>query len=129
MDQINCPKGHGIMEQKEIPKTVPFKGLDINIVDKAFVCPVCRLSAGTIQSAANIQKTIANAYKKHKKLLSGEAIRELRKSKNMTQTDLAALMEVGVASIKRWETGAIQSRSMDKLLRQHLQKDSDRKKE
>ncbi|MFA5906244.1 MAG: type II TA system antitoxin MqsA family protein [Desulfobacula sp.] len=120
MIQMNCPKDHGVMEQKEIERTVPFRGMDITVMEEAFVCPECGLSAGTVESAGKIQQAIAEAYRKKTGLLSGGEIKKLRQNKGMTQEELAAVMDVGIASIKRWETGAIQSRSMDQALRHHL---------
>jgi putative zinc finger/helix-turn-helix YgiT family protein len=116
----NCPKGHGVMEQKQIERTIPFKGIEVNIIEEAYVCPVCKLSAGTIASAAKIQQTIADAYKKQTGFLSGEDIKALRNAKGLTQADLAGLTGFGIASIKRWETGSVQSKSMDQVLRQYL---------
>nr|NJM02682.1 type II toxin-antitoxin system MqsA family antitoxin [Desulfobacula sp.] len=120
MIQMNCPKGHGAMKQKEIEKIIPFKGLDIAVIEEDYVCPECGLAAGTVESAGKIQQAIAEAYRKKTGLLSGGEIKMLRQNKGMTQEDLAAVMDVGIASIKRWETGAIQSRSMDRVLRRHL---------
>ncbi|MCD4675713.1 MAG: helix-turn-helix domain-containing protein [Desulfobacula sp.] len=123
MSEMNCPKGHGAMEEKKIEKSVPFKGITVNIIEEAFVCPVCKLSAGTVQSAGKIQQAIAEAYRQQTGLLTGEEIKRLRKEKGMTQADLAGLMGVGIASIKRWETGSIQTKSMDQALRRHLMED------
>ena len=120
MRQMNCPKGHGAMEEKKIKRSVPFKGVEVNIIEDAFVCPVCNLSAGTVQSAGKIQQAMAEAYRQQTGLLTGEDIKRLRKEKEMTQSDLAELSGFGLASIKRWETGAIQSQSADKTLRLHL---------
>lgn len=120
MSRMNCPKGHGVMEQKEIEKTVPFRGVDITVMEEAYICPECGLSAGTVESAGKIQQAIAEAYRKKTGLLIGGEIKKLRQNKGMTQEELAAVMNVGIASIKRWETGAIQSRSMDQALRRHL---------
>lgn len=120
MNHMSCPKGHGAMVKKTIERAIPFKGVAVSIVEEAFVCPECNLSAGTIQSAGKIQKAIAEAYRKKAGLLTGEDIKRLRKEKGMTQTALADLSGFGLASIKRWETGAIQSQSADKTLRVHL---------
>lgn len=120
MDRMNCPKGHGAMEEKKIERSVPFKGIMVDIKEEAFVCPVCALSAGTIQSAGNLQHAIAEAYRKQSNLLTGKNIKKLRKAKRLTQADLADLMGVGIASVKRWETGSIQTKSMDQALRRHL---------
>lgn len=51
--------------------------------------------------------------------LSPREIKEMRKQKKVSQQSLADATGIGVASIKRWETGAlIQSEAMDKLLRE-----------
>lgn len=120
MREMNCPKGHGAMKEKKIERSVLFKRIDVNIVEDTFVCPVCKLSAGTVQSAGKIQQAIAEAYRHQVGLLTGEEIKKLRKEKGMTQANLAELSGFGVASIKRWETGAIQSQSADRTLRLHL---------
>jgi len=120
MNHMNCPKGHGAMEEKKIKRTVLFKGITVDIIEEAFVCLECNLSAGTIQSAGKIQHAIAEAYRKQTGLLTGKDIKRLRKEKGMTQADLAEISGFGIASIKRWETGAIQTQSADQKLRFHL---------
>jgi DNA-binding transcriptional regulator YiaG len=81
----------------------------------------CELEAGTVQSAGEVQRAIADAYRAKVTLLTSMDIKALRKARGLTQQELAARMNVGIASIKRWETGMIQSRSMDKALRMQLQ--------
>ena len=50
--------------------------------------------------------------------LNPREIRALRKSKKMTQRELADATSIGIASIKRWEAGKlIQSAAMDSTLR------------
>lgn len=120
MEAINCPKGHGSMKLRKTEKTITFKGVDVTFEADAYVCPHCGLEAGTVQTAGGIQRAIADAYRKKTNLLTGEEIKALRKGRGLTQQDLADLMHIGIASIKRWETGLIQSRSMDQALRMHL---------
>lgn len=121
MDTMNCPRGHGAMLPEVLEITVAFKGEDVPVREERFVCPTCRFAAGAVESAGKMQAVVAEAYRRKTGLLSGEDIKTLRKEKNMTQEQLAERMDVGIASIKRWETGAIQSRSMDDLLRRHLE--------
>jgi putative zinc finger/helix-turn-helix YgiT family protein len=113
--------GHGPMELQKLPKKITFRGVDITYTADAFVCLACGLEAGTVKSAGAIQKSIADAYRTKRDLLTGEEIKELRKAKGLTQQGLANLMNVGIASVKRWETGLIQSKSMDRALRIYLQ--------
>ena len=119
--RITCPRGHGNMEPTEIKRTTSFRGVDVGYETDGYVCPDCGLEAATVAQAGKTQRAISDAYRKKMDLLTGEEIRSLRKEKGLTQQDLADLMKVGVASIKRWETGLIQSKAMDHALRVHLQ--------
>lgn len=121
MAALNCPKGHGAMDLKVVSKEMTFKGVDIAVDAEAFVCPQCGLEAGTLQTAGAMQLAIADAYRAKQGLLTSNEIKELRKARNLTQRDLAEIMNIGIASIKRWETGTVQSGSMDYALRMQLQ--------
>jgi putative zinc finger/helix-turn-helix YgiT family protein len=116
-----CPKCKTPLEVEQKVVTVAFRGEDLRIDRKAYVCPSCGMEAGTVQSVGALQRAIADAYRRRKGLLTGDEIRSLRNARGMTQEQLAGALSVGVASIKRWETGAIQTESMDRLLRSHLE--------
>ena len=118
-----CPRGHGPMEYQTNIKPTTFRGIELEVTVKEHVCPECGLTAADIAATANVQQQIAEGYRKKKGLLTGEAIRTLRQAKGLTQEELADLIEVGVASIKRWEKANIQSASMDRLLRTYLMGD------
>ncbi len=121
MKALNCPKGHGPMALAKLQKQKTFRGVDIEYVAEAYVCPICGLEAGTVQSAGEVQRAIADAYREKAELLTSQEIKALREAKGLTQQQLADVMNVGIASIKRWETGMIQSKSMDHALRLQLQ--------
>lgn len=114
---LNCPNDHGTMVIRKTNKNTNFRGVDINFQIEHYVCPVCGVEGGSVKQAAATQRAIADAYRKAIDLLTGQQIREGRKQLNLTQIDLANQMNVGIASIKRWEGGLIQSRSMDRALR------------
>ncbi len=124
MTPFRCPKGHGPMGIKRTKKEMTFKGVDIAIEADAYVCDVCGFEAGTVESTGNVQHAFAEAYRRKAGLLTGEEIRALRKERGLTQQQLSEIMEVGIASIKRWENGLVQSKAMDNLLRVRLQDDS-----
>ncbi len=121
MKTLSCPRGHGGIVRKTIKKALTFKGVDIEVDADAYVCPVCGIEAGTMQTAGALQLAIADAYRARKGMLTSEEIRSLRKSRRLTQQQLAEIMNIGIASIKRWETGTVQSASMDHALRMQLQ--------
>jgi putative zinc finger/helix-turn-helix YgiT family protein len=112
-----CPNGHGKMKISRTVEKMRFRGVDIKVAVEQYSCPTCGIKAGTIEQTSAIQKAISNAYRKSTHLLTGEDIIEGRKKLNLTQADLAKRMNVGIASIKRWESGMIQSKSMDQALR------------
>lgn len=118
--KLNCPSGHGEMELAHKQKQMNFRGVDIEYPMDYFVCRACGLEVGTISQGGSVQKAIANAYRKKRGLLTSKEIIEARKNHHLTQEALADRMKVGIASIKRWEGGIIQSKSMDKMLRQAL---------
>lgn len=114
---MNCPNGHGIMPMKKTNKHITFRGVALNISVEQHVCKVCGLEAATAEQTTDIQQMVSDCYRKKVGLLTGQEIREQRKKIELTQTGLAKLMDVGIASIKRWETGLIQTKSMDLALR------------
>ena len=117
---MNCPHGHKEMKIKKSEEKVCFRDIQLSIPVEQYVCPECGEEAGTVEQAAVIQKSIADAYRKSAGLLTGKEIVEGRKKLNLTQDDLAKKMSVGIASIKRWEGASIQSKSMDQALRMGL---------
>jgi putative zinc finger/helix-turn-helix YgiT family protein len=114
---MKCPNGHGEMNLATSHKKIRFRETDINVPVRSHVCPVCGLEAGSVQEGAMAQRAIADTYRKTAGLLTGEEIVRFRKKMRLTQPQLAGKMGVGVASIKRWELGLIQTKSMDRALR------------
>jgi putative zinc finger/helix-turn-helix YgiT family protein len=117
---MNCPNGHGPMPLKKTVKKMLFRDVDISVAADVYVCPVCKLEAGTVQQTARVQLSIAEAYRTKAGLLTGRQIRVLRNKAHITQEELAAKTGAGIASIKRWEGAQIQTKSMDLILRRVL---------
>jgi len=115
--QMSCPNGHGEMSIQESEKEMTFRDVSIKIEVEQHVCPVCGIEASTVDQAVVIQKQISDAYRKAVHLLTGKEIIEGRKKLKLSQEALAKRMNVGIASVKRWESGMIQSKSMDHALR------------
>ncbi len=79
------------------------------------------MEVATIEQAAAMQNVIADAYRKKVGLLTGAEIREQREKLGLTQKELSKKAGVGIASIKRWENGIVQTKSMDASLKAALQ--------
>jgi hypothetical protein len=65
------------MEQKKLKKQKTLKGVDIEFLADSFICPECGLEAGTVQSAANVQYAMVNAYRARVGLLASREVRSL----------------------------------------------------
>lgn len=117
---MNCPNDHGRMELKSTTKEVPFRGKRVKYRAQHYVCPVCGIEVDDLALAAENQKAISDAYRKSARLLTGEEIIEGRKKLGWSQEDLSRAAHVGIASVKRWETGQIQTKAMDDTLRRVL---------
>lgn len=122
--KIRCPAGHGVMKRTTKQKRISFRGIDIDYPMDCHVCPACGLEAGTLSQGTDVQKKIADAYRVSVGLMPSGEIVEGRKKQHLSQDALAKKMNVGIASIKRWEGGTIQTRSMDRMLRQALSGES-----
>lgn len=115
--RMDCPSGHGKMVLRKTKKRMTFRGVNIIAPIEQYRCTVCGVETATVNQAADTQMAISETYHKAVNLLTGKEIVEKRKKLNLTQEALAKRMNVGIASIKRWEGGTIQSKSMDRALR------------
>jgi len=116
-----CPACQGQVKPIEVEKQARVKGIDVSYAARLHQCAECGLELADIEETAAMQEQLADAYRQAVGLLSSEEIRRLRQEKGLSQKALADALEVGIASIKRWETGVVQSKSMDNLLRSLLQ--------
>ncbi|GFO57304.1 hypothetical protein GMSM_43110 [Geomonas sp. Red276] len=118
-----CPNDSSEMLKKTVSRKVTFRGEDYDVEYVADVCEKCNLEVTSIEVAHKVQCYISDAYREKHGLLPGHQIKSLRESLNVSQSELADVMHVGVASVKRWENGLVQNKAMDRLLRQFLEKE------
>jgi putative zinc finger/helix-turn-helix YgiT family protein len=115
-----CPGCHNKLVFQKIKKETRFRGVLVQYETEIYRCPVCGLEAGTIESASAVQIAIADAYRKRKGLITGIEIKTLREFKGWSYQYLAGLLDIQPIFIARWESGLIQSRRIDQLLKKHL---------
>ncbi len=117
---MKCPNDGSRMMPRTGDRTVMVKGVEVTYKPTHLLCPVCGIEADTPELAVKNQKSLADAYRKNVGLLTSSEIVEARKRRGWSQEDLAREARVGVASVKRWELGGIQSRANDDALRRAL---------
>ncbi len=115
-----CPIDNAKMHIKSIKKETSVKSESITYQYNTYVCDECGIEVGTIEQTAKIQKIIADAYRRKVGLLTGEEIKSQRKKLGLSQKGLADKAGIGIASIKRWENGIIQTKAMNSALKAAL---------
>jgi putative zinc finger/helix-turn-helix YgiT family protein len=108
------------MKRERASKSLVFRGTEIQVGFERYVCPACATQVEDPAMAAVNQRAIADEYRKASHLLTSGEIAEGRRRLGISQEELARRANVGVASVKRWEAGLIQTRAMDDALRRAL---------
>lgn len=80
-------------------------------------CPRCGYKTVDARDLDEYSTTVADAFRRKHGRLTSREIRESRARLRMSQREFAEYIGVGIASVKRWESGMVQDRAMDELLR------------
>ncbi|MBW2368841.1 MAG: DUF4065 domain-containing protein [Deltaproteobacteria bacterium] len=116
MEKHRCPLNHDKVTIKYVEKEMRFRGVDLRVHVELYECLECGHEFATVAQTAAAQRAIADAYRHNEGLFTSEQIRAERKKMGLSQKELAKRMSVGIASIKRWEGGLIQSKAMNSAL-------------
>jgi putative zinc finger/helix-turn-helix YgiT family protein len=94
-----------------------FRGELFRVESAAQTCTMCGWVTVTPTQADELRRRTADAYRKKHGLLTSEEIRAMRRAMGKNQRDFAEFLDVGEASVKRWETWQVQDKSSDRLIR------------
>jgi putative zinc finger/helix-turn-helix YgiT family protein len=92
------------------------KGETFDLIAQFSKCQKCGFEFATDDQLFELRVRTADAYRKKHGLLTSNEIKSFRDSLGMNQVDFAKFLEVGEASIARWETCYVQEQSMNKLI-------------
>jgi putative zinc finger/helix-turn-helix YgiT family protein len=79
-------------------------------------CPNCGYKTVEGRGMPTFMRLVADEYRKKHELLTSEQLIARRKHLGMSQAEFAAYLQVGEASVKRWELGSIQDKAMNQLI-------------
>ena len=114
---IVCPKCNGRVPLTQTGRTVQLRGEDLDLHSKVFIVNLAKPALAQLDRLHYTRALIADAYREKVGLLTGEEIRKKREELGISQKKLAEMAGIGIASIKRWENGIIQTKSMDAALK------------
>lgn len=115
MKCFRCAKGNMVTRVTEIQSNV--RGESFTVQAEALVCPRCGDVTLTEEQSLSYSVISADAYRKAHSLLTTAEMKAARRRLGLSQKQFADRLRVGIASVKRWEAGAIQDESSDKLIR------------
>lgn len=123
MKSIYCPKCDKRVETevKEMMTSLTVKKIDVRARQFKAICPNCGETIADEEiSRANLESAFA-AYRIKKHLLSPEEIREAYTKYGLTQKSFGILLNLGGATLSRYEHGALQTKQIDAAIRQAAQ--------
>lgn len=115
MKCFQCSKGK--LVKKLAPVSGSLRGEPYSVHVESLVCTACGDISLTETQASAYNIALADAYRSAHGLLTTTEIRAARERLGLTQQTLADRLKVGIASVKRWEAGAVQDESSDQLIR------------
>lgn len=115
MKCFECGKGR--MRRKRTLVRAELRGVKLEVPGIAEECDRCGFQTVPLDQADQFGAALDAAYRKEAGLLSKDEIRAARERLRMSQREFAEYLGVGEASVKRWETGSLQDKSSDNLIR------------
>ncbi len=109
--------GTGRMQRKTARTSHEVRGVKFEVEGKLLVCSHCGFQMVPPDLLNEHALLVDREYRKTAGLLSAEEIRAGRTRLGFSQEQFAEYLGVGVASVKRWELGALQDKSSDDLIR------------
>lgn len=104
-------------ETKKVKKTIQVKDQTLDVEIYECYCSKCGEKIFVYDYEKKNDIIVYDAYKKKVGLLTSLEIKEIRKRRGMTQIELARFLGIGDKDITRYESGSIQNKCIDNLLR------------
>src|SRR5437868_4472421 len=108
---MNCPNGHGKMEEKRVAEheAAAILGMRSVVIKNvpAFVCSKCGDTLITGEVLDEVHKNLLFLVVTSEYVLSGEEVRFIRKALRLSQAEFADRLGVHRTTVTRWETGEV----------------------
>ena len=102
---------------KKVNRTITVKEKTLNVEIYECYCAKCGEKVFVYDYEKQNDIIVYDAYKKEVGLLTSTEIKNIRRKRGMTQIELARFLSIGDKDITRYESGSIQNKCIDKMLR------------
>lgn len=115
MTCFNC--GQGLLLPGVMDLVGERNGESFTVRMEGLRCAECGFQTADSGQSSEFTRLVSDAYREKHGLLTSAEIRSRRMQLQMTQQQFAEYLGPGIASVKRWESGQIQDKAMDELIR------------
>ena len=112
----NCEKDSPVELVREIEE-FNVRGESIMVEAEFYRCQECGEQFENSKSTIDPYETAYHEYRTRKGMLQPEEIRLFRSQRGLTQKELSDLLGIGIATLNRYENGALQSESDDRIIK------------
>lgn len=102
---------------RSVKKDISVRGTIVSVTIKDAICSNCGSSIWVKEVEKENDIIIYDEYKRINGLLTSGQVKEIRRKRKMTQTEMARFLDIGLKDIARYENGSIQSKSIDNMIR------------
>jgi putative zinc finger/helix-turn-helix YgiT family protein len=114
---MRCTKCGHEMAMRDLTMKADVRGESFDVRMEASQCGQCGRVSLSGKSRKMYNRLATDAYRAHHGLLTTRELDALRRNLGMPWTTFAEFVGVGIATLKRWISGEIQSPSLDQLVR------------
>lgn len=115
MKCIKC--GHVVESEALRTIDAELKGERVSVTLNAPQCMNCGRVVILGKNVRTYHRAVSDAYRRKVGLLTIDEIDRLRRNLKMTWPEFASYVFVGIATLKRWKRGEIQTQALDRLVR------------
>ncbi len=112
----NCEKVAPLRIVQKIEE-LDVRGELISVEVEFFQCQECGEEFENSKLSSDPYETAYRIYRERKGMLQPEEIREFRLKRGLTQKEFSELLRIGIATLNRYENGALQSEAHDRAIR------------
>jgi len=112
----NCEKVT-ICEEHNNKEIYQIKGEDVSVDVKFFTCGECNEEFEKVEDGEDYLEVAYRKYRQMNEMMQPEDIVSFRKAYNLTQKELSGLLGWGGATLSRYENGALQDSTHDRMLK------------
>jgi putative zinc finger/helix-turn-helix YgiT family protein len=112
----NCEKESPLEIVRKVEE-FDVRGEIIPVEVEFYQCQECGEEFENSKSPIDPYETAYREYRSRKGMLQPEEIRDFRTSRGLTQKEFSDLLGIGIATLNRYENGALQSEAHDRVIR------------